>query len=134
MNTEIIIAIIGAFTTLIGPIITWTLAKKKYYVEAEHTVIENMEQSLEFYKKLSDDNRIRLEEMAKRNQALEDEVQELRKQMLNLTMNICMDLTCVGRIREQRRKKPVVKSKSRCDEFNKPVKEDNNEEACTESI
>lgn len=59
-----------------------------------------MEKSLEFYKSLSDDNRVRLEEITDRNNELEKEVQELRKQVLNLTMNICMDLTCTHRIRE----------------------------------
>ena len=62
-----------------------------------------MENSLEFYKNLSDDNKVRLEELTKRNTALEAEIQELRKQMLNLTMNICMDLTCTSRFREQQK-------------------------------
>ena len=80
-----------------------------------------MENSLEFYKKLSDDNRTRLEEMAERNKALEIEVQELRKQMLNLTMNICMDLTCANRVREQiRRKKSNGKDKDRLSETEDP--------------
>ena len=42
------------------------------------------------------------------------EVQELRKQVLNLTMNICMDLTCSHRIRETTRK--YGKNKDRFDE------------------
>ena len=80
-------------------------------------IIQDMENSLEFYKKLSDDNRARLEEMAERNTALEIEVQELRKQMLNLTLNICMDLTCANRVREQiKRKNPNGKNKDRFDE------------------
>ena len=76
-----------------------------------------MENSLEFYKKLSDDNRARLEEMAERNKTLEIEVQELRKQMLNLTMNICLDLTCANRVREQlKRRSSNGKNKNRLDE------------------
>ena len=117
MSTEIWIALIGSSTTIMGSIVSWLLAKKKYYAEAENNIIQNMENSLEFYQKLSDDNRARLEEMAERNKALEIEVQELRKQMLNLTLNICMDLTCANRVREQvKRKNPNGKNKDRCDE------------------
>ena len=73
-----------------------------------------MEKSLEFYKSLSDDNKNRLEEITERNNELEKEVQELRKQVLNLTMNICMDLACSHRIRETTRK--YGKNKDRFDE------------------
>lgn len=100
MTTELWIAVIGSSTTIIGSIVSWLLAKKKYYTETEHNIIENMDNSLEFYKKLSDDNRARLDEMSERNKVLEKEIQELRKQVLNLTMNICMDLTCGMRVRE----------------------------------
>ena len=50
------------------------IARKKYNSEVDHNLIENMENSLEFYKKLSDDNRTRLEEMAERNKTLEAEI------------------------------------------------------------
>lgn len=92
---------VGILSTITSSWITWFITRKKYYSEVDHNLIENMENSLEFYKKLSDDNRARLEEMAERNKALEVEIQELRKQMLNLTMNICLDLTCANRVREQ---------------------------------
>lgn len=92
---------VGIFSTIVSSWITWFITRKKYYSEVDHNLIENMESSLEFYRKLSDDNRARLEEMAERNKALEIEVQELRKQMFNLAMNICMDLTCANRVREQ---------------------------------
>lgn len=72
-----------------------------------------MESSLEFYKKLSDDNRTRLEEMAERNKTLENELQELRKQVLNLTLNICMDLTCANRVREFQNRRVNGKNKDR---------------------
>ena len=108
---------VGIFSTIVSSWITWFITRKKYYSEVDHNLIENMENSLEFYKKLSDDNRARLEEMAERNKALEIEVQELRKQMLNLTMNICLDLTCANRVREQlKRRSYNGKSKDRFDE------------------
>lgn len=108
---------IGLVSTIVSGWVSWVFARKKYYSEVDHNLIENMENSLEFYKKLSDDNRARLEEMAERNKALEVEIQELRKQMLNLTMNICMDLTCANRVREQlKRRNSNGKDKDRLDE------------------
>lgn len=122
MDIDVLITgIIGLVTSIISAWASWFFARKKYDSEVDHNLIENMENSLEFYKKLSDDNRTRLEEMAERNKALEIEVQELRKQMLNLTMNICMDLTCANRVREQiRRKKSNGKDKDRLSEIEDP--------------
>ena len=122
MDIDVLITgIIGLVTSIISAWASWFFARKKYDSEVDHNLIENMENSLEFYKKLSDDNRTRLEEMAERNKALEIEVQELRKQMLNLTMNICMDLTCANRVREQiRRKKANGKDKDRLSETEDP--------------
>lgn len=112
---------VGIFSTIVSSWITWFITRKKYYSEVDHNLIENMENSLEFYKKLSDDNRARLEEMAERNKTLEIEVQELRKQMLNLTMNICLDLTCANRVREQLKKRSSNgKNKNRLDETEDP--------------
>lgn len=108
---------IGLVSTIVSGWVSWIFARRKYNSEVDHNLIENMENSLEFYKKLSDDNRARLEEMAERNRFLEVEIQELRKQMLNLTMNICMDLTCANRVREQlKRRNSNGKDKDRLDE------------------
>ena len=94
-------------TNILAPIITgfasWLMAKKKYYSEVDSTVIANMKESLEFYKQLSDDNRERLKEVLDKNDQLEKEVSELKSQMLNLAMNICMDLTCKNRILESKK-------------------------------
>lgn len=117
MNELLITGGIGLVSTIVGSWVSWVFARKKYYSEVDHNLIENMENSLEFYKKLSDDNRARLEEMAERNKTLEMEIQELRKQMLNLTMNICMDLTCANRVREQlKRRSSNGKNQDRFDE------------------
>ena len=108
---------IGLISTIVSGWVSWVFARRKYNSEVDHNLIENMESSLEFYRKLSDDNRARLEEMAERNKALEIEVQELRKQMLNLTMNICMNLTCANRVREQlKRRRYNGENKDRFDE------------------
>ena len=116
-NDVLITGLLGLAATITSGWSSYFFTRKKYNSEVDHNLIENMENSLEFYKKLSDDNRARLEEMAERNRVLEVEIQELRKQMLNLTMNICMDLTCANRVREQlKRRNYNGKDKDRLDE------------------
>ena len=105
---------VGLLTSIISSWTTWFFARRKYNSEVDLNLVEKMENSLEFYKSLSDDNKNRLEEITERNNELEKEVQELRKQVLNLTMNICMDLTCSHRLRETTRK--YGKNKDRFDE------------------
>jgi TRAP-type C4-dicarboxylate transport system substrate-binding protein len=91
---------VGVISTIVSGWTSWYFTRKKYNTEVDHSLIENMQSSLEFYKQLSDDNRARLEEVLKRNEALEKEVGELRKQMFNLMSSICVDLTCQARARD----------------------------------
>lgn len=90
----IITAIIGIVTSFTSSWITWYFTREKYNAEVDNTVIDGMRESLEFYQKLSDDNKKRLDEVLVRNANLEDEVRELRKQVLTLTTMVCTDLTC----------------------------------------
>lgn len=96
---EITILII---TNILAPVITgfasWLMAKKKYNSEVDNTVIENMRNSLEFYKQLSDDNKNRLADILHKNEQLEKELSDLKTQIISLTLNICMDLTCKNRM------------------------------------
>ena len=85
---------IGLITTIVSGWTSWFFARKKYNSEVDSNLINNMKESLDFYEKLSTDNRERLEEVLKRNAELEQEVRELRKQMFNLMNSICIDLTC----------------------------------------
>ena len=85
---------IGLVTTIVSGWTSWFFARKKYNSEVDSNLINNMKESLDFYEKLSTDNRERLEEVLKRNTELEQEVSELRKQMFNLMGSICIDLTC----------------------------------------
>lgn len=109
---------VGLVTSIVSSWTAWFFARKKYNSEVDLNLVEKMEKSLEFYKNLSDDNRARLEEITERNNELEKEVEELRKQVLNLTMNICMDLTCSNRIKEITKRNG--KNKSRLDETTSP--------------
>lgn len=105
---------VGLITSIISSWTTWFFARRKYNSEVDLNLVEKMEKSLEFYKSLSDDNTARLEDLTERNKALEEEIQDLRKQVLNLTLNICMDLTCAHRVRETIKK--YGKNKSRLNE------------------
>lgn len=84
----------GIITTVISGWTSWFFARRKYNSEVDNNLIENMQQSLEFYKKLSDDNKNRLDEVLRRNAELEQEIKDLRKQMFSLMNSICTDLTC----------------------------------------
>ena len=70
---------VGIITTVISGWTSWFFARRKYNSEVDNNLIENMQQSLEFYKKLSDDNEKRLDEVLKRNAELEQEIRDLRK-------------------------------------------------------
>ena len=85
---------IGFITTIIGSWASWIIARKKYNSEVDNNLIQNMQESLDFYKNLSDDNRQRLDNVLKRNEALELEVRELRAQLFSLMSSICTDLSC----------------------------------------
>lgn len=85
---------VGIITTVISGWTSWFFARRKYNSEVDNNLIENMQQSLEFYRKLSDDNKDRLDEVLKRNAELEQEIKDLRKQMFSLMNSICTDLTC----------------------------------------
>lgn len=90
----IITAIIGIITTVASGWTSWFFTRKKYDAEVDNTIIDSMKESLDFYQKLSDDNRRRLDEMIERNSKLEEEISELRKQVTALMTMTCTDLSC----------------------------------------
>lgn len=100
MTELLITGAIGLVSTIVSGWVSWVFARKKYNSEVDNNLIKNMQESLDFYKKLSDDNRSRLEEVLKRNEDLESEVKELRAQLFSLMSSICTDLSCQIRRRE----------------------------------
>lgn len=95
IDTGIIVtAIVGIITTFASGWTAWFFTRKKYNAEVDNSLLENLQKSLDFYRNLSDDNRQRLETMLERNSKLEEEVLDLRNQVNDLTMSICLDLTC----------------------------------------
>lgn len=93
----IVTGVVGLITTITSSWVSWIFAKKKYNAEVDNEVISNMQKSLDFYTKLSDDNKSRLDEALKRNEKLEREIEQLRKQMFELMQNICYSYKCTSR-------------------------------------
>lgn len=113
----IVTGVVGLITTVTSGWVSWLFAKKKYNAEVDSNVIENMKQSLEFYTKLSDDNKVRLEEALKRNEFLEEEIRQVRQQMFELMNNICYDMTC--ELRARTAKKLTEKKDTKCNDTKK---------------
>ena len=94
----IVTALVGIVTNGATSWITWFLTKKKYNAEVDSALLDNMKESLNFYKELSEDTKRRLEDVLDRNKHLEKEVSDLRRQVTTLLSTICTDLTCMHRI------------------------------------
>lgn len=95
MNELIISGIVTIVTTIVSSVVTYLVTKKKYKVEVETTTISNMDDSLEFYKKLSDDTNKRLDDILKKNneliasnESLEKEVKQLKVTVDDLTTRL----------------------------------------------
>lgn len=82
---ELWTALAGVVATVITGFTTWVFTKKKYNAEVDNNLINNMQESLEFYKTLADDNKRRLEEVLVENADLRKEVGDLREQVSRLT-------------------------------------------------
>ena len=117
MNDILITGAVGLVSTIVSGWVSWIFARKKYNTEVDSNYIENLQKALATYDSIIAHNKTEIEQLMKKNDLLEKEISELRKQMLNLTMNICMDLTCANRVREQlKRRSSNGKDKDRLDE------------------
>ncbi len=100
IDTGILItALIGMVTTFVSGWTSWFFTRKKYNSEVDQNLIQNMKESLDFYRQLSDDNRSRLEEVLKRNDELEQEVKKLRDQVFIIMNQICLNSQCQIRVK-----------------------------------
>ena len=83
--TDTIIAIGGGvISTIVSGFSGWFFAKKKYNAEVDNHLITNMQESLEFYKTLADDNKARLEAVLQENADLRKEINEVRTEIIAL--------------------------------------------------
>lgn len=90
----IITGAIGLITTVVTGWSSWFLTRKKYNSEVDKNLITNMQEALEFYKQLSDDNKTRLDAAIQRSLSMEKEIANLRKELTTLATSICYNLTC----------------------------------------
>lgn len=100
MTEVIITGAIGIITSVISGTTSWILARRKYNSEVDGTLIENMQKSLEFYQKLSDDNKRRLDNSLQENKEMKKELDALKIQVLKLATTICTDLSCQLRTKD----------------------------------
>ena len=117
-NEVLLTAGIGVITTIASGWTSYFFTRKKYNSEVDLNLIEKMQGSLDFYMKLSEDNKrildetlTKLEESEKRNDALENEMRELRNQMFTLMTQICTDLSCSARKAYTEKGKRIIKPK-----------------------
>lgn len=117
-NEVLFTAGIGIVTTIASGWTSYFFTRKKYNSEVDLNLIEKMQGSLDFYMKLSEDNKrildetlAKLEESEKRNNTLESEIRELRNQMFTLMTQICTDLSCSARKAYTEKGKRVSKAK-----------------------
>ena len=119
INTEVLFtAGIGVVTTIASGWTSYFFTRKKYNSEVDLNLIEKMQGSLDFYMKLSEDNKrildetlAKLDESEKRNDVLENEIRELRNQMFTLMTQICTELSCNARKAYTEKGKKVIKPK-----------------------
>lgn len=78
----------SAITAFATAFTTWFFTKRKYNAEVDNNLISNMQDSLEFYKSLADDNKSRLEEVLQENAELRKEIADLRTQVDKLTSTL----------------------------------------------
>ena len=70
----------NVITTVVGALVGFLLGRKKYNKEVDNLAITNMQQSLDFYQKLSDDTSARLENVLNENATLRDEIKHVRSE------------------------------------------------------
>lgn len=88
MEETWIAVLTGAIATFVSSFTTWFFTKRKYNTEVDANLITNMQESLEFYKTLADDNKARLEEVLRENAELRKEITDLREQVDKLTSTL----------------------------------------------
>lgn len=96
----LVTALIGVITTTTSGWVSWFFTRRKYNTDVDHSVIENMEKSLEFYSKLAEDNKERLEEVLKRNANLESDINKVKTQLAELVFLTCKNMSCQLRERK----------------------------------
>lgn len=88
MSTELVLAVVTPLFGIVTSIVSWMLAKKRYNVDIDTSVIANMEKSLEFYEKLSNDNKERLIKVLEDDKVMRQEMDAIIKENKDLKASI----------------------------------------------
>lgn len=91
------ITIAGGLSSVITAIITHYLTRRKYMADADSTIIDNMTDALEFYRKLCDDNRDRLDSLQALCARQQTEIDKLTDDLSVIKQNICLIDNCIKR-------------------------------------
>lgn len=88
MTTILLTAGVGTLSTVISSWTTYLLTRKKYHSQVDNTLINNMQESLEFYTKLSDDNSKRLQEILAEYDKLREQFEEVLSENNSLRIEV----------------------------------------------
>lgn len=101
---SIILALVGLGEAIITAIVTFLLTRRKYktevqggQIENEGHQIDNRHNDLDFYIKLANDNKEKLDELSVENRDLRKEMAEMRAVVFGMLQQICTDMMCQNR-------------------------------------
>lgn len=97
MDPSLIAGIVTLVTNLTTGVVTWLLARRKYNTEVDSNEIENLKKSLEFYEDIVRDNNRKLQFYIKLSEDNRVEVYRLKGVIHRLLNNSCLDNVCTKR-------------------------------------
>lgn len=97
MDPSLIAGIVTLVTNLTTGVVTWLLARRKYNIEVDSNEIENLKKSLEFYEDIVRDNNRKLQFYIKLSEDNRVEVYRLKGIIHRLLNNSCLDNVCTKR-------------------------------------
>lgn len=104
MESGILFTIIGVVEGVLTAVVTFLLTRRKYSAEVKGNEIdndghkiENEHRDLDFYIKMTKDNKVKLNELSDENMDLRRQVAEMRSIVLGMLQQICTDMMCQNR-------------------------------------
>lgn len=97
MDPSLTAGIVTLVTNLTTGVVTWLLARRKYNTEVDSNEIENLKKSLEFYEDIVRDNNRKLQFYIKLSEDNRVEVYRLKGIIHRLLNNSCLDNVCTKR-------------------------------------
>jgi hypothetical protein len=88
---------VGVVTTFISGFVSWFFTRRKYNTEVNSNEIANLKESLDFYKKIVEDNNKRLQFYIDLAETNRKEVYRLKGVVYRLLNNSCLDNNCPER-------------------------------------